>query len=167
MRGERQRYRVWAALLLVTAILLCGYSELDPKVFDDAGILTEQEEETLQQEIAATAEKLSLDVAVVTTEDAGGKSAEAYAEDFYDDHGFGYERENGSGILFLIDMDNREVYISAAGVAQEMYTDRDVDRMLDDEIMPYMKKGNYYRACRAFVDCLEEYGTNADVAENG
>lgn len=167
MKKRNGMRRICAVLLLLMAICLCGYSELDPKIFDDAKLLSAAEEETLQQEIVEVAKKLSLDVIIVTTDDAQGKSAERYADDFYDDHAFGYEKDNGSGILLLIDMDNREAYISTAGVAMEMYTDRDVYDMLDYEIMTYLADGNYYRACHAFVACLEEYGTNAEVATNG
>lgn len=167
MRKGTGKYRIWAALLLAAALLLCGYSEQDPKVFDEAGLFDEAEEEILQQEIVKTAGKLSLDVAVVTTDDTQGKSSALYANDYFEDHGFGYEKEIGSGILLLIDMDNRQVEIYTSGLAMDMYTDLDIDDMLDYEIMPHMKTGDYYEAGRAFVNCLVEYGTNDEVAENG
>ncbi len=167
IRKKTGKLRVLAALLLAVSFLLCGYSELDPKVFDEAGLFDESEEAILQQEIAEAAGRLSLDVVVVTTDDARGKSAARYADDYYDDHGFGYEKENGSGILLLIDMDNRRVEISTAGLAMEMYTDLDVDNMLDDVIMPHMQSGDYFDAGRAFVNCLVKYGTNDEVALNG
>ena len=109
--------------LAASLLLLCGYSSLDEKVFDEADLLTDAEEQELQEEIVDLAEKLSLDVVIVTTDDARGMDTDSYAEDFYDRHGFGYEKENGSGILFLIDMDNRQYYIDAAAAAQEIYTD--------------------------------------------
>ena len=145
--GEAKRrigkLRVWALLLLAASFLLCAYSEEDPKVFDDAGLFDETEEALLQQEIVKTAGKLSLDVVVVTSDDVRGKSSGRYADDYYDDHGFGYEKESGSGILLLIDMDNRMVEVSTSGLAMEMYTDLDVDNMLDYVIMPHMRDGDY------------------------
>lgn len=169
--GEAKRrigkLRVWALLLLAASFLLCAYSEEDPKVFDDAGLFDETEEALLQQEIVKTAGKLSLDVVVVTSDDVRGKSSGRYADDYYDDHGFGYEKESGSGILLLIDMDNRMVEVSTSGLAMEMYTDLDVDNMLDYVIMPHMRDGDYYEAARAFVNCLVEYGANDEVAKNG
>lgn len=154
-------------LLLLTIVLLCGYSELDKKIFDEAGLLTEQEEQKLQAEAVKAAGKVSLDVVIVTIDDAGGKDAKSFADDYFDEHHFGYEKEDGSGILFLIDMDNREICISTAGTAQEMYTDAERDDILDYELMPYMREGDYYGACRAFLDSVIEYGTNDEVAMNG
>lgn len=154
-------------LLLLAFVLLCGYSELDEKIFDGAGLLTAQEEQQLQADLVKAAGRVSLDVVIVTIDDAGGKDAERFADDYYDEHHFGYEKEDGSGILFLIDMDNREICISTAGMAQEMYTDAERDDILDYELMPYMKRGDYYGACQAFLDSVIEYGTNDEVALNG
>lgn len=170
MMRMKKKFSPWVILaisILAAALLLCGYSSLEEKVFDQADILDSDEEDDLREDIAELARTMSLDIIIVTTDDAEGKSARDYADDFYDGHGFGYEKSNGSGILFLIDMDNREAYISTAGTAIEMYTDRDIDRMLDDHIMPCMYDGDYYYACLEFLECVETYGTNDDVAHNG
>ncbi|MCI8401506.1 MAG: TPM domain-containing protein [Lachnospiraceae bacterium] len=167
---KRKRTRLTALLLLISiaaALLLCGYDKEDTKVFDQAGLLTKEEEEALQEDIVKAAKKLSLDVVIVTTDDAGGKSAKEYADDFFDENHFGYEKDDGSGILLLIDMDNREIWISTAGTAMETYTDRDVSNMVNNEVLPYMKQGDYYGACRKFIDAAVEYGTNSETANNG
>lgn len=166
---KRKNLRFFAALtmmVLMLSVLLCGYSSLDEKVFDDADLLSGSEEQKLQEEIADLAEEMSLDIIIVTTDDTRGKSTRNYADDFYDEHRFGYEQDNGSGILFLIDMENREYYISTAGTAMEMFTDRDIENMLDD-IFYDMSDGDYYGACREFLDGVKSYGTNSDVAQNG
>ena len=152
--------------MAASLLLLCGYSSLDEKVFDEADLLTDAEEQELQEEIVDLAEKLSLDVVIVTTDDARGMDTDSYAEDFYDRHGFGYEKENGSGILFLIDMDNRQYYIDAAAAAQEIYTDMEQEDILD-ELEDDMVEGDYYSACRNFLRCAQSYGTNDEVALDG
>ena len=154
-------------LFFLAFVLLCGYSGLDEKIFDEAGLLTDQEEEKLQAELVKAADRVSLDVVIVTIDDAEGKDVKSYADDYYDAHHFGYEKENGSGILILLDMDNREICISTAGRDQERYTDAERDDILDYELMPYMKQGDYYGACLAFLDSVIEYGTNDEVARNG
>lgn len=167
-RNRQKIVSLVAIGLLLLSLLLCGYSSLEEKVFDDADLLTEQEEQRLQEDIVKLAEKMSLDIVVVTTDDAQGKSAQAYADDFYDDHHFGYEQDDGSGILFLIDMDNREFYISTAGQAIAEFTDWEMEEILyGDEIYPYLADGQYYQACRGFLSCVEEYGQNKEVAQNG
>lgn len=45
---------------------------------------------------------------IVTVDSLNGKTVEEYADDYYDDNGYGYG-ENNSGILFLVAMDDREL----------------------------------------------------------
>ena len=52
-------------------------------------------------------------------------------DDFYDEHDFGIGSRR-SGALLLIDMDNREAYISTKGYAITLYSDARIEAMLDD-----------------------------------
>ena len=54
--------------------------------------------------------KHEIDIIIVTTNDNKGKPSSQYAVDFYEDHGFGYEGTL-DGVLYLLNMDEREVYI--------------------------------------------------------
>ncbi len=83
------------------------------RVFDQADLFLEEEEKELQQAIDALREKMDMDAAVVTAEENPG-SAQAYADDFYEAHGFG-TGSGRDGALLLIDMDNRELCISTEG----------------------------------------------------
>lgn len=156
-------------LVLLCSLLLCGYgsyTEGAQRVFDDADLLDELEEQTVQEEIDKTVKKMSMDIVVVTIDDAMGKSTMAYADDYYDEHGFGYGDSYGPGLLFLIDMDNREFYISIAGGAINEYSDWEIEQMLD-EIEYWMLEGDWYDACMVFVDEAAEYGSNEEKALNG
>lgn len=157
------------SLTLLCSLLLCGYGsyvEGDQRVFDDADLLSQSEEQLVQQEIEARIEKLGLDIVVVTTDDARGKSARDYADDYYDENGFGYGDSYGPGILCLIDMDNREVYLSTAGQAIARFTDWEIDQMLD-EIYYWLAEGRWYDACREFIEQVDIYGDNEETAQNG
>ncbi|MBP5793935.1 MAG: TPM domain-containing protein, partial [Spirochaetaceae bacterium] len=59
-------------------------------------------------------DKYNKEAVIVTTSDAQGKSAEAYADDFYDENDFG-TGSGKDGVLFLIDMDNRKIHVSTSG----------------------------------------------------
>lgn len=165
----RPGIRCLAAVMMILVLCLTvlpGYSSLEERVFDGAELLSGEEEEQLQTEITDLAAELEMDIVIVTTADAGGKTAMAYADDFYDEGNFGYSTDGETGILLLIDMDNRECYISTAGDAIAAFTDRDVEDMLDD-IVPWLSDGEYYQACAAFLQDVAYYGTNADTAQNG
>ncbi len=66
---------------------------------DDADLLTDAETAELQQKLAALAEKYGKDAVILTTKSTSGKSAMAYADDYYDEHGYAED-----GILLLTDM---------------------------------------------------------------
>ena len=156
-------------LTLLCSLFLCGYGsyqEGDRRVFDEADLLSETEEQVLQQEIETRIGKLSMDIIVVTIDDAYGKSAMVYADDYYDEHGFGYGDSYGPGILFLLDMDNRELYISTAGQAIAQFTDWEIDQMLD-EIYYWASEGSWHDACMEFVEQVDQYADNEEVSQNG
>ena len=85
----------------------------DGYVYDEAGLLTADEIADLNDEIASFMEESGWNVYAVTTDDAQGKSATAYADDFFDEH----SPDKEDGVALLIDMDNREITISTCGIA--------------------------------------------------
>ncbi|MCB5939970.1 TPM domain-containing protein [bacterium 210820-DFI.6.52] len=161
---NRTRKKGWAALALAALLLcaapLCALAGTATgsltKVFDQAGLFTQQERDTLTKKATETATTYHVDIAVVTTDDAGGKSAMSYADDFYDYNGIGCGEKN-DGLLLLIDMDNRKVWITTTGKAIDLFTDDHIDTLLDDEVMPHMEKGDYYGAAQAFLDRASRY----------
>lgn len=121
------------------------------KVYDFADLLTESEEKALRSDLLAFIDKNNLDIAVVTTYE-NSQSAMEYADDFYDYNNFGVGTSK-DGLLFLIDMANRKLWITTTGKAILIYTDEDIDAILDDI---YNALGEdtteYYEAAKAFVE---------------
>ncbi len=126
---------LFVLLSLTMFLMMCGFREDESKVFDDGNLLSDEQEQRLQELCIKTAKETELDIVVVTTSDLGFKSAMSYADDFYDEGRFGYEYEYGSGVLFLIyDYPNStdgEVYISTAGLGILYIDDYDVEDILD------------------------------------
>ena len=127
----------------------------EQRVFDDAGLFTNQEKTTLEDHVADAIKTTHMDVVVVTTDNAGGKSAMEYADDYFDQGGFGTGTKK-SGILYLIDMDNRELYISTKGDTIRLITDSRVESMLDDAY-GFVTNENYSDSVISVVDNIEEY----------
>ena len=121
-------------------------------VFDDAGVLDAQEAALLEVDLASVNSDTGWNVAVITTNDAQGKSAQAYADDFYDAlYGI-----NTDGVVYLIDFDNRENAVSTSGEAINYLTDSRIESILD-ETTPPLGKGNYAEAMQAFVQEITYY----------
>lgn len=164
MKKMRKRALLIIALAAML-LLLCGFDAQQQKVYDLADLLTREEESTLQEKAVEAAYRLSLDVVMVTTNDAMGRTSEAFADEFYDGGGFGFEGKNGSGMLFCIDMDNREIYLSTAGDAISRITDYEVEKILD-AAYDRITQGDYYGTFTAFLSSAEKYATNREEAEN-
>lgn len=141
---------------LLSFYLLCMASfAAEIKVYDFASLFNLDEVENLQEAATSLAEKYQMDVGIVTTDDAQGKSAMDYADDFYDQNDFGYGVDK-DGVLFLIDMDNREIYISTCGKGISYFTDLRISQMLDS-IYYFVSDGNYYDAATDFLDQVTLY----------
>lgn len=149
---------LWSILLVFSLLFgSMGTSAfaLETRVYDDAGLFSVDQTDTLESEISNLKKELCIDLVIVTTSNAQGKSAREYADDFYDNGGFGVGTEK-SGVLFLIDMDNREVYISTCGAVIDYLTDARIERMLD-RIQPKAKAGDYGGAAAAFLEETNRY----------
>lgn len=105
-----------------------GYAEENnSQLTDQAGLLQETEAAGIKGKIEAMEEETGWDIMAVTTEDAEGFSSEFYAEKWFDNYA-GSE----NGVLYLIDMDNREIVLKTFGEAIEYITDNRRDTILDN-----------------------------------
>ena len=77
-----------------------------PLLVDEAGLLSEEESSTLINKLEEISQRQKNEVAVVTVNSLEGKTAEAYADDYYDYNGYGYG-ENDDGLLLLVSMGER------------------------------------------------------------
>lgn len=143
-------------LLGLTALLLAGMpvNGEEKNVYDQADLLSAEEEEQLQLMAESYEEEWNMNFLAVTTEDAQGKSSMEYADDFYD--ACFPEQEEEDGVLFLIDMDHREIYLFTSGDAIRYLTDSRIDRILDDAFEKVADE-EYYGTFLAFFERTEFY----------
>ena len=101
-------------LLLMTPLSLNVSAELLdeslPRVVDDADLLTENEEKSLENQIKAITDEYDFDVVLVTADTLGGKSPMEYADDYYDYNGYGANKDC-DGVLLLVSMEDRDWWI--------------------------------------------------------
>ncbi len=150
------RYHVLLLILLAAVFLTASGFTAGQKVYDQAHLLTAAQREELQTACLLLAEAKAVDVILLTVDDAGDRSAMEVADDFYDAHAFGYDAPHGTGILMLIDMDNRMAWISTAGDAIYYFTDARIERILD-RIFAFLPASDYYQAFQAFLAEVEHY----------
>ncbi len=125
-------------------------------IYDEANLLSEDDEASLLTKLEKYSEKYSADIAIVTTNDAGGLTAQAYADAYAEKIGQSMSRDEYPGILFLIDMDNREIYMATQGQAMNYYDDYRINEVLDD-CYAYITDGDYKGTCDAFLKGVRDY----------
>lgn len=109
---------------------------------DDAGLLSDEEETQLAEQMQ---EITPYGNAAFKSISYNMSSASSYAHDFYHDS-FG----GASGTLFLIDMDNREIYIFSDGAVYRTITSSYANTITDN-VYRYASREDYYTcASRAF-----------------
>ena len=129
---------IGGAPLLATPVLAEESSKVSKDyVVDNADLLTQTEENELSEKLQDISDELQFDVVVVTTNSIGSKTAT--------------EGSNNDGALFLVDMGDRKWAISTSGYGIEAIVDSALDDM-EEEIVPYLKSGDYDGAFNEFAD---------------
>lgn len=136
-------------------VLLTPAINANEKVYDFAELLTEEEEKEIYQSVNEFIRSANLDLGIVTIDKNNKFNAQEYAQDFYDYNDFGFD-EVHSGILLLIDMDTREVYMSTTGEAITLYSDHRIQKIVDD-ISTYLTDKQYFKAIIKFVTIVDNY----------
>lgn len=131
------------------------------RIFDKADLFNDDEEKKLEKQLRAVVKSEKTDIAIVTTANAEGKEAQKYAEDFYIEHGLGYDKEKGTGIILLIDMDTsmtgkRKIWISGCGDAKSCINN-EVATKISNAIKKECGKGEYYLASSKFLSEAKIY----------
>lgn len=128
-------------------------------VTDAAGLFSAEEIEQLNQQAAVINEKIVGEVFIVTTS-TNTQTPETFTDDFLRSQ-IGNDN-NGSALL--IDMNQRELYISTSGNMIDYLTDSRLNDMLDN-IYDQMSAGNYYQAAISYLNDTLAY-VNEGVPSN-
>ena len=147
---------------MIFAYLPMALAFQSANVDDTLNLLTDQQVKELQSLIETTSLEHNLDLAVVITDQTEGKSSRDFADDYYDSKGFGVG-EDYSGLLLLINMKDREVWISTTGRAIDIFTDARINAMVDS-ITGFLSDGNYNQACTEFVNQVRNYAAQGGPA---
>ncbi len=125
------------------------------KLIDEAGLLSTSEYDEVLGTLESVSSKYDVDIAVLTVNGLNGKTIRDFSDDYYDEHGYG-TGEDKSGVLWVIDMDSRESYISTSGEGITAVTDYGKD-LLAGEVNPYLSAGDYKGAMTAYAATMDEY----------
>ncbi len=127
---------------------------IKPTITDSVGYLTEEQNKELSARLDKIREQYSFDIAFVSEDRLSACDAQTSADDIYDYNGYGYG-ENYDGILFYIADSEREYHFTVCGSGKTIFNENGL-AYLEKNIVPYLKKGNYYAAVKSYANHTEE-----------
>lgn len=141
------------AMLMLAALTIPVFATT-PKIVDNADLLTDSEEADLEAKAQALADRYEMDVVILTVAGTNGQYIEAYADDYYDNNGYGIGPDY-SGVLLMLAMDTREWAISTCGEAIQALPDWTIESLF--EVMAdNLSSGNYGKAFAVYLQELED-----------
>ena len=157
---------VLAAALAVPAFAVeGGFADLYYRMNDSANVLTEDEDNELEDALEELSLRQNFDVVIATIESLESvdyDNMEAYADDLYDFCQFGYGPDM-DGVLLLVSVGDRKWHISTCGYGITAFTDAGI-QYLGEQMTPDMADGDYAAAFRTFVQWSDAY---IDAARSG
>lgn len=141
---------LFLCVLLIVALALPAAAS-SPLVMDVANLMTNTEVSSLTEEAISIQEIWGLDVVVLTVPNLMGKTAESFADDYYDNN-----RYSPDGVLFLLDIGSRQWHISTSGTAIDLLSDQDLME-IEDQVISYFSDGEFYEGFSWFFQILPGY----------
>lgn len=139
--------------------LLTAYAATQT-VHDYANLLSSSERDDLTRQSETIRQAYGVDVVILTIPNLMGKSAQDFADDFYENNRYATD-----GVLFLIDMGSRQWYISTSGTVINALSDRDLMN-IEDRVIPYFSEARYYEGFSRFLDILPGYMDSSNSGIN-
>ena len=137
--------------LLLLTVLVLPVSAKSGQVLDYAVLMSTDEAVSLADHFSDFRNSYGLDIVILTVPNLMNTPIDAFADDFYDNNGYGED-----GLLFLLDIDSRQWYISTSGRAIDMLSDGELEK-IGEKVVPYFSKGQYYEGFDHFLDILPGY----------
>ena len=153
-------------LAMLTALSLSVFADRDtsgsgnPLVVDNAGLLSGSEREALERKAQSISNAHGCEVIILTVNDAGWKSAQEYAEDYYVDHDYGFGTDR-NGIMLFLDMGERDYHLATRGSAISAFPD-DTLTFLESRFLSDLSGGDYAEAFDTYLDYADQILSVAD-----
>lgn len=123
-------------------------------LYDDADLLTEEQEVTLVQKLETVSHTYNAQLVIATLPALSGGDIDNYVEYLYDSMDFGYG-DTREGVLLLVCMNPRSYRIMSNGHTGVVIGVDQVDKLCDF-MDTYLPNGHYVAAFHSFADQCEE-----------
>ncbi|WP_299253145.1 YgcG family protein [uncultured Cytophaga sp.] len=136
-----------------------------PRLVNDfAGMLTPTEVSELEQKVNRFNDSTSIEISIVIIGNLGDYDIADYAFQLGDLWGIG-KKSKDNGVLLLIAKENRKAFIATGYGMGGVLPDMRCKRIIESELIPQFKRGNYYNGINFSVDAIIRYSANEYVAD--
>ena len=123
-------------------------------VFDNAGVLSEQEFNNIEARLEEVSNAHDFDAVVAIVNNTGDKGIVSFSDDFFDYRGYG-RGSNRSGVIMVISIGTDKRYISTSGDCINAYTD-DIISYIGGDLAASVDKKNYFEACEKYIKYADQ-----------
>ncbi len=153
--------KISCLILTISFVLLfsiTAFASKDmPNLVDDANLLSTEEYDEVLEELVDVSDKFGINIAVVTVNGTNGLGIREFADNYQEEH---YTREESNepidGALLIIDMNEREWYVTTCGEGERAFTDYGISQ-LNDELNTYFQNGDFAGAFKTFANTSDRY----------
>ena len=155
---KNRLFALIAILCLLTALVL-PVCATPSRLVDDAQLLDQTEASQVEAELDEISTKHDMDIVIVTVDSIRWQSPMAYADDYYDNNGYGPD-----GILLLVSLEDRDWWVSTTGYGITVVTDAGLQYM-SERFVPYLSDGEYAQAFLEFARLCGELIAQANTGD--
>ena len=166
---KKTKMKIMSLLLSMVLFLFVPFLNIQAasnhpaRLVDQAELLTAEEQQQIQAKLDEVSELHHCDAVVMTVNSLEGKTATEYADDAFDYDGYGLG-EDKAGILFLVDMGDRNWATSTHGYAITAFTDAGLS-YIEEKLVSYLGDGEYAEAFNCFAEQCDRFLTQAETGE--
>ena len=137
--------------ILTLSILACSYKGENRRtswVFDQENVLTDDQEQVLNELIVNFEKETTNEIAIVTTDNIGEhEKMVLYAVEFGYQNGIG-KKGKDNGLIIVFSSTLRETLITTGLGTEKILKDEICKQIVDNQMVPEFKKENYFEGIK-------------------
>jgi uncharacterized protein len=133
-----------------------SFPPLTGYVNDSAGLLSIEGKAGLESKLAQLEKDTTAQVFIATIKSLEGDSIQDYANRLFAEWKIG-QKDKNNGVLFLIALDDRKMWIEVGYGLEPLITDGRAGRIRDNDVIPRFKQNDYEGGITAGAASIEKY----------
>ena len=176
IRFQNSRSLVVLLLMFISVLANAQYNipikpTVQTSVYDYSNLLSAQEASSLEQKLIRYSDSTSTQIVVAIIDSTEGEYINYLATNWAQEWGIG-DAKKDNGIFILLAKNDRKINISTGYGVEHLLTDKMCSRIIQESIIPFFKKDDYYGGLDAgstqvFKVLTGEFKANSKARQKG